>query len=403
MTLEEQWLQQKEKVLAWARLGFSLAAILVVQLNPERVARFPVLSHISLYSFLLYSLLVLYLTKREKAASKKIGLTTTCLDLLWVSLIVLSTGVYQTPFFVYYLFPVITASSRYGIRGGLLVALIGATLYGFIRFSPISDRPIAVDAFVIRIAYLFVLAYIFGFLSEFEKKQNQKLMALYKTAGEAATQQERRRIGRELHDRLLQVLASLGLRLEACRRHLVESPRELGQELRLMEEATRSSMQEIRRFLAGKDTQAFAPGTLSEKLKEEMRFLRDGLGLRVVLESEPEDFNLPPEVEQELYFVLREGLMNVARHSQASKTQLLLKQVEAEIHGTLQDDGVGFDPASVRDDGGFGIVAMEERVKKLGGTLSIQATPGKGTKLSFRVPIERKAEPIRAKTPLRPE
>lgn len=388
MTAEDQWLLQKEKILAWLRVGFSLAAILVVQLNPERAARFPVLSHISLYSFFLYSLLVLFLTRREKTDSKKIGLTTTCLDLLWVSLVVFSTGAYQTPFFVYYLFPVITASSRYGIKGGLVAALIGVTLYGFIRLSPISDRPLAVDAFIIRIVYLFVLAYIFGFLSEFEKKQNQKLMALYKTAGEAATLEERRRIGRELHDRLLQVLASLGLRLEACRKHLIQTPKELAREIELMEETTRSSMEEIRRFLAGKDTRTLVPGTLVEKLREEMTFLRDGMGLKVVLETEPEDLSLSPEVEQEVYYVLREGLMNVARHSQASKTEILLKEVGREIQGSLEDDGVGFDLAGAKDGSGFGLINMEERVKKLGGDLTIETSPGKGTRISFRLPLK---------------
>lgn len=207
MTLEEQWLQQKEKTLAWLRVGFSVAAILVIQLNPERVAKFPVLSHISLFSFFVYSLLVLYLIKKERWDSRTIGLVTTFLDILWISSMVFSTGGSRAPFFVYYLFPVITASSRYGIKGGLLAALAGAVLYGLIRFSPIWENPLAIDTFIIRTIYLFVLAYIFGLLSEFEKKQNEKLMTLYKTAGEAATQEERRRIARELHDRLLQVLA----------------------------------------------------------------------------------------------------------------------------------------------------------------------------------------------------
>ncbi len=182
MTLEDQWLLQKEKTLAWVRLGFSVAAILVIQLNPERVAKFPVLSHISLFSFFVYSLLVLYLIKKERWDSKTIGLVTTFLDILWISSMVFSTGGSRAPFFAYYLFPVITASSRYGIKGGLLAALAGAVLYGFIRFSPVWENPLAIDTFIIRTIYLFVLAYIFDFLSEFEKKQNQKLMALNKTA-----------------------------------------------------------------------------------------------------------------------------------------------------------------------------------------------------------------------------
>jgi len=387
ITLEEQWLQQKEKTLAWLRVGFSVAAILVIQLNPERVAKFPVLSHISLFSFFVYSLLVLYLIKKERWDSRTIGLVTTFLDILWISSMVFSTGGSRAPFFVYYLFPVITASSRYGIKGGLLVALAGAVLYGFIRFSPVWENPLAIDTFLIRTIYLFVLAYIFGFLSEFEKKQNQKLMALYKTAGEAATQEERRRIARELHDRLLQVLASLTLRLETCRRHLIETPKELSRELELMEDATRSTMEEIRRFLAGKDSQDFAPGTLIERLKEEMRFLRDGLGVQVVLETDPEELTLSSQVEQEIYCVLREGLRNVARHSHASRSNISLKIEDREIQGILEDDGVGFNPNTVSEDKGFGLVAMEERIKKLGGDLSIETSPGKGTRISFRAPL----------------
>ncbi len=388
MTLEDQWLLQKEKTLAWVRLGFSVAAILVIQLNPERVARFPILSHISLFSFFLYSLLLLYLTKRERADSKKIRFAVTCLDVLWISLMVFSTGGSRAPFFAYYLFPVITASSRYGIKGGLLAALAGAVLYGGIRFSPVWENPLAIDTFIIRTIYLFVLAYIFGLLSEFEKKQNQKLMALYKTAGAVATQEERRRIARELHDRLLQVLASLTLRLETCRRHLIESPKELGRELELMEQSARSSMEEIRKFLAGKDSRDFMPGTLMEKLREEMGFLRDGLGLRVVLESSPEDLSLPPEVEQEIYYVLREGLRNIARHSQASRSEIILRKRESKIEGSLEDDGIGFNPDISRKDHGFGLVAMEERITKLGGRLSIETAPGKGTKITFTAPLK---------------
>ena len=389
MTLEEQWLQQKEKTLAWLRVGFSVAAILVIQLNPERVTRYPILSYTSLYSFLLYSLLILYLTRREKADSRKIGLVTTCLDLVWISAMVFSTGGSRTPFFVYYLFPVITASSRYGTKGGLLVALVGVALYGFVRYLRLSDRPLGIDIFIIRSIYLFVLAYIFGFFSEFERKQNEKLMALYKTAGEAATQEERRRIARGLHDRLLQVLASLTLRLETCRRHLIETPKELSRELALMEQATRGAMAEIRGFLSGKDNVDFAPGTLIEKLREEMRFLRDGLGLQVVLESEPDDLNLPASVEEEIYYVLREGLRNVTRHAHASKAEILLEETGAEIRGSLKDDGIGFDAPAARNSDGFGLISMEERIKKLGGELSVETSPGRGTRISFRAPLWR--------------
>ncbi|MGH7768142.1 MAG: sensor histidine kinase [Candidatus Binatia bacterium] len=387
MNPQDQWLLQKEKTLAWLRLGFSIAAVLVVQLNPERIAHFPRLSQLSLVSFSLYSLLILYLLRTQAVPVAKLALTTTCLDLLWVSLIVFSTGPSPTPFFVYYFFPVVTASSRYGIKGGLGAAVMGIALYGFIRFSPFSLQSIAIDIFVIRSIYLLVLAYIFGFLSEFEQKQNQKLMALHKTAGNAAAKEERRRIAHELHDRLLQVLATLSFRLEACRKHLTTAPDELARELQLMEGITISSIAEIRQFLSGKEIPPIVPGTLPERIKEEMTFLRDGLGIHAILETEPEDLDLSPKVEQELYYILREGLINIARHSQASRAVVLLKETEEEITGSVEDDGIGFEPAQVKENGRLGLGTMEERAAKLGGNLAIQTSPGKGTKIAFTIPI----------------
>jgi len=388
MTPQDQWISQKERVLAWLRAGFAIVAVVVIQFNPEHVARFPLLSYLSMGSFLIYSLAVLYLVVNERPPSKKIGIITTCMDLVWVSLLVFSTGGSATPFFVYYFFPIITASSRYGIKGGLTAAIVGVATYGFIRFYFDWEDSLGIDRFLVRSVYLFVLAYIFGFLSEFESKQNQKLMALSKTAAEVAALDERRRITQELHDGLLQSLATLILRLEACRKQLLASPFELDRELRAIEDDTRSSMKTIRQFLAGKETQPFPPGMLLEKFKDDLRFLRDGLGLHVILDTEPETFNPPEAVEQDLYYVLREGLMNIIRHSQASRADVVLRQSGAEIRGSLRDDGIGFDPITARNDLGLGLPSIKERIKRLGGELEIQSSPGKGARISFVLPLE---------------
>jgi len=386
MTLQDQWILQKEKVLAWLRVGFAIIAVTVIQLNPARIAGFPLLSYLSFGSFFIYSLAVLYVTTRERNYSKAFGVITTALDLVWVSLIVLSTGGTATPFFVYYFFPMITASSRYGVKGGLIAAVAGTASYGFIRFQFDWQDALGLDRFIVRSIYLFVLGYVFGFLSEFEKKQNQRLLALSKTAGAVATLEERRRIAHELHDGLLQSLATLILRLEACRRQFLDSPQELDRELKSIEDDTRSSMKTIRQFLAGKETQLFPPGMLLEKFKDDLRFLRDGVGLSVTLETAPEPFNPPEIVEQDLYYVLREGLMNIIRHSQASRADVTLEQTRTEIKGSLRDDGIGFDPIMTHAEG-VGLRSMKERIKRWGGELDIQSSPGKGAKITFVLPV----------------
>ena len=386
-TLEDDWLLHRERAVAWLRVGFAALAVIVIQFNPERVARFPLLSFFSLSSFLLYSLAVLYLAKKNKLTAPPIDVLTNSLDVVWIAVIVFSTGGTRTPFFFYYSFPVITASLRWGLKGSLPVALVGVIVYGIVRLTLAAesmDSPIGIDTLLVRSLYLLLLAGIFGYVSEFERRQNHQLLALSKTAGEVATLQERRRIMFELHDGILQSLATLILRLEGCRTRIPGSQKDFIDEMRSLEDLTRGSMREIRQFLAGRTTNPLMAGTLVEKLREEARFLRDGMGLDVILESEPEDIDLSVETEREVYYVLREALTNVIRHSHASKVDIQLSQRNGQLAGSLIDNGVGFNV--VRQDTGLGLPAMAQRVKKIGGELFVRSSPGSGTKIVFSVP-----------------
>jgi len=400
MTPQDQWLLQKERALAWLRLGFAIVAIVVVQLNPSRVARFPALSLSSLSTFLIYSIIVVLLARHSTLASLRIGIATTCLDLAWISAIVFSTGGTRTPFFIYFSFPVITASSRWGIKASIGVAAISVALYGAARFSlaaETAEGPLGIDTFLVRSIYLVVLACIFGVLSEFENKQNQKLLALSKTAAEVAKYDERRRISQELHDGLLQTLATHLLRIEICRNHLLNSPKELAGELQSMEQDTRSSMRVIRQFLGGKPVQYFPPGMLLEKIREDLRFMRDSLGLAVLLETSPEDLHLSESAELVVYYILREGFMNIIRHSHASRVNIALHQSNSQLRGLVKDDGVGFELASSANGSGLGLAGMRDRITKTGGELEIQSSPGKGTTISFVLPFSNRTAPVESK------
>src|SRR5207344_154626 len=111
----------------------------VIQLNPSRVARYPTLSEFSLGSFLLYSVGALYFARKNRLGSARVGAITTALDVVWIALIVYSTGGTRTPFFFYYSFPVITASLRWGIKGSIPVAFIGVTIYAGIRMTMAAE------------------------------------------------------------------------------------------------------------------------------------------------------------------------------------------------------------------------------------------------------------------------
>lgn len=365
---------------------------MVIQLNPLRVARFPELSFFSLGSFLLYSLAASYFTWKQQHVPAGLGVVTTSLDIAWIALIVYATGGTRTPFFFYYTFPVITASLRWGMKGSIPVAFAGVGAYITMRLTLAAEAladPLGIDTIVVRSLYLIVLGCIFGYVSEFEKKQNQRLLALSKTAAQAAVLDERRRITFELHDNILQSLATLILRIESSRGRLHESEPEIIEELKAAEELSRSTMKDIRTFLAGKPIAALASGTLIERLRDELKFLRDGVGGECVLEVNSENLTLPHRIESEIYYVLREALTNVTRHSHATHVNISLRLDGNRLFGSVIDDGVGFEPDQKFGKSGFGLSGMTDRLKQIGGVLLIESSPGAGTKISFVVSLSR--------------
>jgi signal transduction histidine kinase len=93
-------------------------------------------------------------------------------------------------------------------------------------------------------------------------------------------------------------------------------------------------------------------------------------------------------VERELYFTLREGVINAVRHSRASELRLSLANDNGSCRASLEDDGTGFDLAATEGGSHYGLRIMRERIEKLGGRFTIETAPGKGTRISITVPTE---------------
>lgn len=205
----------------------------------------------------------------------------------------------------------------------------------------------------------------------------------------AAVREERRRIFRELHDRALQLLSSVRLRAELCRRELIGDPKALEKELLIIEENTELAVAEIRRILSESqaDTDLVA-GTLERRLREEMEIFRSRSGLQLTFHCAIDSHSLPYAVERELYFTLREGVINAVRHSRASELRLSLANDNGTCRASLEDDGTGFDLAATGGGSHYGLRIMRERIEKIGGRFTIDTAPGKGTRISITVPTE---------------
>ena len=196
----------------------------------------------------------------------------------------------------------------------------------------------------------------------------------HRLAVDAAVASERRRLARELHDGLAQELAFV---VAQCGR-LASEPA-----IGSIAEAARAALAESRRAMLALRRPAGA--TLAHEVEHAARHAADraGLGLELRL---AEGVNRPPEVRVELARVVHEAIANTARHAGATGVCVELSD-ERGVRLTVSDDGVGLDPDRLQAvSSGFGILGMKERVRVLGGELSIVSRPLRGTRVEVHLP-----------------
>jgi two-component system, NarL family, sensor kinase len=208
---------------------------------------------------------------------------------------------------------------------------------------------------------------------------------------------ERHRIAGELHDRLIQTLAGMDIRIVACEEVARQQQWEqLPERLQALKRLAEEALQEARGAIS-----ELAPVRLREEGLEV--YLRDCLRMfqeRVPIPVDAAITLANPEVPEPtallLIGLLREGLNNIRKHARAAHVALTITQGGDQIHFQLSDDGVGFDPAQnsllrapARQ---YGLAYLRERVTRMGGELTVrsEATPASGhpgTTLEARVPL----------------
>ena len=204
-----------------------------------------------------------------------------------------------------------------------------------------------------------------------------------------AVTEERQRISRELHDRVLQYLTSARLRAESARRHLLNKRIALEKELLTIEENIDKAIIEIRNLLTdSQNPEELQAGSLEKRLKKEMEIFCSRTGFKLDFRCNIGVRNMPTTIERELYFTLREGILNAVRHSRASELHLTITATPQGCEASLRDNGVGFEPGSSLNTSHYGLKGMKERILKIGGEISVDTSPGKGTDIKITIPFE---------------
>src|SRR5215216_3512803 len=194
---------------------------------------------------------------------------------------------------------------------------------------------------------------------------------------------ERRRIARDLHDIVLQDVMGALQGMQAAQ---VESEK-LGSSAGLEKEiaALRRAVESLRNAIYDLRLEKEQP--LVRAVESLVELNRQLTPEREILLTVCDGFpsELPGAADVELLRVLQEALVNARRHSYARRVEVVLSAGHREVCAEVADDGVGFDPASVRE--GVGLAGMRERVSGLGGRLEIVSTPDQRTSVKVEVPF----------------
>jgi len=198
---------------------------------------------------------------------------------------------------------------------------------------------------------------------------------------------ERIRLGRDLHDNICQTLYAVCLTLESVQKKSALGP-ELAQRVDQCMGELRRINREVRAYLQDLEPGRVNGQSFTGALAGMIESFAAGDGIRIEqrLDEEAVALIAPPHVA-EIMNILREAVSNSLRHGHARHITVRAGRGEQSIALAVQDDGVGFAPGRPRGDSGHGLVNMQARAAALGGTLRVESTPGKGTRVLLNLPV----------------
>ncbi|HSG18594.1 MAG TPA: two-component regulator propeller domain-containing protein [Anaerolineae bacterium] len=274
--------------------------------------------------------------------------------------------------------------STWWFRGLVVLALAGVAFGGYwlrVRSLEARSRDLArqVEARTAELSATNVR------LEEEMEERRRAEEALAQERTEAAVAAERNRLARDLHDSVTQSLYSLTLFAEATR-HAAEAQgdREVERQSSQIGRIAQQALKEMRLLVYELRPLELEQAGLVRALRQRLEAVegRAGIEGRVVVEdSRGAPAALPPEIEQQLYYIAQEALNNALKHASAGSVTVYLRLSAGQVELEVVDDGQGFDPESLPDQAGMGLANIRERAWKMGGTAIIHSAHDAGTQI----------------------
>jgi signal transduction histidine kinase len=200
-----------------------------------------------------------------------------------------------------------------------------------------------------------------------------------------AQSRERDRIGMELHDGVIQSVYAVGMKLEIMRGQFPMTPEQEKQYQGIIEDLNQI-IEDIRLYIRNLRTARDEQATFGQRLDNLARHFKDFSQVDVILDVPSSLRTLNEKQRHSLSQIAREALSNVARHAEATQVKVKVREVGNNLVMTIADNGKGFDPDKIDNPNSFGLRNMDQRARRLGGTLLIESNSN-GTTVSVQVPF----------------
>ncbi|MEO3784042.1 sensor histidine kinase [Actinocorallia sp. B10E7] len=312
---------------------------------------------------------------------------------VWLVLLALSADA------VWLAFPLYLLELHLLSRRGGLIAVIGTALAAIAAFAVHRGAFTAAAWIGPALGAAVSVAVVWGYQTLYRESERRRLLIEELTATRAdlaAAQhtagvlEERERLAREIHDTLAQGLSSIQLLLRAAERALPGQTRTAADYVVQARRTAVDNLAEARRFVAALAPPSLEGTTLADALERLCATTSDRHRLTARFHLAGGPILLPTAHEVALLRVAQSALANTVRHARATAVDVTLSYLGDRVAVDIVDDGTGFDPAAMPDpdpeNGGFGLTAMRARVHALGGTLTVESAPGRGTVLAAGLP-----------------
>ncbi len=202
-----------------------------------------------------------------------------------------------------------------------------------------------------------------------------------------AHEQERTRIGRDLHDDVVQRLALLAVELDAIQTDVPDSVADLGRRIGDLRNQTTHITNDVQLLSHELHSSKLDYLGIIGAARNFCKEFGERYKMEIDFQSHDVPADLPAEVSLSLFRVLQEALRNAMKHSGVKRFEVRLWGSPGEIHLTVSDLGAGFDAETAKESTGLGLTSMQERLRLVHGEFSINSQPKGGTTIHARVPV----------------